>query len=153
MPLLAVRGATVAATHAHERACTDGARASSRLCVAERVSFQVHRGQRCVIAGPPGVGKSTFLLAVRGLLPLSKGSVTWAPDVRALHVPQGVVLAPTRSLARQLMYPDDGECSAQEAESLLHAVGLGHLWEQHGADCSSSNGLLAPQSSSTTGRS
>ena len=81
------------------------------------------------------------MLALRGLLPLSAGSIEWAPDARALHVPQGAVLAPTRSLARQLMYPQAGACSAHDAESLLSAVGLSYLWEQHGGH-NSSNGML-----------
>jgi energy-coupling factor transporter ATP-binding protein EcfA2 len=131
VPLLAVRDATVAA---RQRGARGSELHGAMLCVAESVSFEVAKGQRVVIRGPPGAGKSTFVSALHGLLPLSTGSVAWAPRVCALHVPQEPVMSPSASLCEQLMYPERGACDAQTAVALLDAVGVGYLWERCNAD-------------------
>ena len=55
------------------------------------VNASIAPGEFVAILGPNGVGKSTLLKAILGLLPLSAGSVTWAEDVdrRAIgYLPQ-----------------------------------------------------------------
>jgi ABC-type nitrate/sulfonate/bicarbonate transport system ATPase subunit len=99
-------------------------------CAAEKVSLQVMRGQRVVIRGPPGVGKSTFMHALRGMMPLSHGWVAWGARVRAMYVPQNSMLSPSPSLRAQLMYPEPGLCDIRTSSEVLYAVGLGHLWER-----------------------
>jgi zinc/manganese transport system ATP-binding protein len=44
--------------------------------VWSRVSFEVHTGEFVAVLGPNGVGKSTLVKAVLGILPLSEGDVT-----------------------------------------------------------------------------
>ena len=100
-------------------------------CAAGNVTFAVLPGQRVVLRGPPGVGKSTFVNALRGLSPLHSGHIAWAPSMRAMHVPQDAVLAPCSTLREQLQYPEGGSCDAAEASSLLQAVGLMHLWHRY----------------------
>eukprot|EP00892_Ulva_mutabilis_P007564 jgi/Ulvmu1/517/UM001_0525.1 len=105
----------------------NGLRTEHGLCTARAVTFEVQRGQHLMIRGPPGVGKSTFVLALRGLVPLASGVVRWRPGVRAMYLPQNPVDAPGGSLSAQLAYPEDVGCSPQEVVHLLHAVGLGTL--------------------------
>ena len=132
--LLTVQNATVALPCGAAQA--DGM--PRRLCVAEAVSFELVRGQRMLICGAPGVGKSVFLLALHGLMPLAQGSVQWAANVRAMHVPQEPVQLPGATLCEQLMYPEEGSCDVATAEQLLAAVGLSYLWHR-----SSSNGAIS----------
>lgn len=121
-PLLSVYEAVVQST-----GYTDGLRTEHGRCTARAVTFEVLRGQHLMIRGPPGVGKSTFVLALRGLVPLATGEVRWRPGVRAMFLPQNPVEAPGGSLAAQLAYPEQEGCSPQEVVHLLHAVGLGAL--------------------------
>jgi ABC-type Mn2+/Zn2+ transport system ATPase subunit len=43
--------------------------------VLEDVSFEVDRGEFCCLCGPNGGGKTTFLKAALGLLPVGKGAI------------------------------------------------------------------------------
>lgn len=122
-PLLTVRDVTVA-----EGGPGAGLPAAPRRCAACGVSLSLRRGQHIVVQGAPGVGKSTLLLALRGLVPLAAGEVAWGPHVRALFVPQGALQAPCTSLHAQLAYPSQTPCTDEEVKALLDAVGLGYLW-------------------------
>lgn len=44
------------------------------------VSFTLNAGEALIIRGPNGIGKTTFLRAVAGLIPLTSGTIT-APDI------------------------------------------------------------------------
>jgi len=62
---------------------TDAGAVRGGHAVWEHVDLVLHRGEFCAVLGPNGVGKSTLLQAVLGLVPLSAGSI----DV--LGVPAG----------------------------------------------------------------
>ena len=47
-----------------------------RLCVVDRISFTIGRGEFCGILGPNGAGKTTTLKMLVGHAPLSGGSLT-----------------------------------------------------------------------------
>ncbi len=46
-----------------------------------KANLEVRSGNKIVLVGRNGSGKSTFLKCLTGELPLSKGEITWAPDV------------------------------------------------------------------------
>jgi len=121
-PLLSVYEAVV-----QSAGCANGLRTEHGRCAARAVTFELLAGQHLLIRGPPGVGKSTFALALRGLVPLAAGEVRWRPGVRAMFLPQNPVAAPGGSLPAQLAYPEEEACSPQEVTDLLRAVGLSAL--------------------------
>jgi ABC-type Mn2+/Zn2+ transport system ATPase subunit len=120
-PVLAVRAALV-------HVADDGPR-----CAARALSFELCRGQRMLVTGPPGAGKSSLLMAIQGLLPLRKGEIEWTRGVRVCCAPQEPVRSPGGTLLSELTYPDacddghDGSLSEAEAADLLTRVGLRHL--------------------------
>jgi ABC-type Mn2+/Zn2+ transport system ATPase subunit len=64
--------------------------------VLDGVSFVAHGGQRMAIVGPNGVGKSTLVKVLLGLLPAARGSV--ALDGRPIAAqPQRVAYVPQRA--------------------------------------------------------
>ena len=101
-------------------------------CAACGVSFSLRRGQHIVVQGAPGVGKSTLMLALRGLVPLAAGEVAWGRGVRAMFVSQTALQAPSASLHAQLAYPSDIMCTDEEVVALLETVGLGYLRGRQG---------------------
>jgi ABC-type multidrug transport system fused ATPase/permease subunit len=111
-------------------------------CAARDVSFEVFQGKTLMIRGTPGVGKSTLLLALRGLVPLQHGKVTWGRGVRAMFVPQTSLLAPNSCLSAQLAYPEQS-CTEDEARALLQEVGLEYLWERQRAFVDSDQGAAS----------
>lgn len=59
--------------------------------VLKGVSLSLQAGETVLLAGPNGCGKSTFLKAIVGMLPLTSGSVTFlGKDVKSLSVEQRV---------------------------------------------------------------
>src|SRR5262245_2183892 len=87
-------------------------------------------GERLLVAGESGTGKSTLVRALAGLWPWGGGSVNFHPDRRLFMLPQKPYI-PSGTLRRAIAYPgaaDDwtveGICEA------LHKVGLDHLKEK-----------------------
>jgi heme exporter protein A len=82
------------------------------------VSFQVSGGELLQVMGPNGVGKTSLLRCVAGLLPVESGEIEWQGSVCTHHF---------ESLHRHLAYLAHlnalkGELTA--AENLRYAVGL-----------------------------
>ena len=106
------------------------------------VNFEIFTGDRVLIAGPSGNGKSSLLRAISGLWELGSGRVTWntnsdfcslsgvggssvGADYRGNKAPQGVFFLPQKpynllgSLRQQIAYPcicpGDDPCAAAVA--------------------------------------
>ena len=84
------------------------------LPVVHGVSFELHAGQRLVIAGPSGSGKSSLLRAIAGLVPLAKGHIlmrgvdvtTLEPERRgAVYLHQVPVLFPHLDVFENIAFP------------------------------------------------
>jgi putative ATP-binding cassette transporter len=58
------------------------------------LSFELQAGQRCLITGPSGVGKSTLLRAIVGLSDLGDGEVALAQRAKLLFLPQRPYMPP-----------------------------------------------------------
>lgn len=60
---------------------------SGKKTLAEHISFEVKRGEKLGIIGDNGIGKSTFLKIIQGMLPHS-GKIRWASNVRISYFEQ-----------------------------------------------------------------
>lgn len=87
-------------------------------------------GERLLVAGESGTGKSTLVRAIAGLWPWGSGSVSFHPDRRLFMLPQKPYI-PSGTLRRAIAYPGaaDDWSIAQMCEA-LHKVGLDHLKEK-----------------------
>jgi putative ATP-binding cassette transporter len=98
--------------------------------VVKDAEVAIAPGERVLVAGESGTGKSTLVRAVAGLWPWGRGSVEVAQGARMLLMPQRAYL-PVGSLRTAVTYPESPE-SKDDGEIIkaLKLVGLGHLTER-----------------------
>lgn len=128
--LLAVRGLTVQY------------KTSDHLVTAvQRVSFDVHRGDRFVILGPSGCGKSTLLKSIAGFVPPVEGGIRLegrpvrraGPD-RIMVFQEFDQLLPWKTVRENVIFPlvETGKSRSdaiERADDHLQRVGLGKFAE------------------------
>jgi len=87
----------------------------------------VEAGERLLVAGESGTGKSTLVRAIAGLWPWGGGAIHFHPDRRLFMLPQKPYV-PFGTLRRAVAYPGAAEdWSVEEIDEALHKVGLDHL--------------------------
>ncbi|SDI71021.1 MULTISPECIES: ABC transporter ATP-binding protein/permease [Bradyrhizobium] len=90
----------------------------------------VEPGERLLVAGESGTGKSTLVRAIAGLWPWGDGSVNFHPDRRLFMLPQKPYI-PSGTLRRAIAYPGAADdWSVEQMGEALHKVGLDHLKEK-----------------------
>ena len=90
----------------------------------------IEPGERLLVAGESGTGKSTLVRAIAGLWPWGGGSINFHPDRRLFMLPQKPYV-PSGTLRRAVAYPGAAEDWTVEAiGEALDKVGLGHLKEK-----------------------
>src|ERR1700704_4971298 len=84
-------------------------------------------GERLLVAGESGSGKSPLVRAIAGLWPWGGGSVNFHPDRRLFMLPQKPYV-PSGTLRRAVAYPGAAEgWTVEEIGETLDKSGLGHL--------------------------
>jgi putative ATP-binding cassette transporter len=84
-------------------------------------------GDRVVITGPSGTGKTILLRAVAGIWPFGKGRIEVPAGARMLFLPQRPYL-PLGSLRAVVSHPArEGAFSDERIGEVLRLLGLGHL--------------------------
>jgi putative ATP-binding cassette transporter len=90
----------------------------------------IEPGERLLVAGESGTGKSTLVRAIAGLWPWGGGSVNFHPDRRLFMLPQKPYI-PSGTLRRAIAYPGAADAwSVEQMGEALHKVGLDHLKEK-----------------------
>jgi putative ATP-binding cassette transporter len=98
--------------------------------VVGETEVMVEAGERLLVAGESGTGKSTLVRAIAGLWPWGGGSVDIHPDRRLFMLPQRPYV-PSGTLRRAVAYPGAAEdWTVEEIGEALHKVGLDHLKEK-----------------------
>jgi putative ATP-binding cassette transporter len=82
--------------------------------VIDGASISIAPGEKVLISGESGTGKSTLIRALAGLWPWGSGSITFPKDVKYAFVPQKPYV-PKGTLRQTLLYPDTDAGVADEA--------------------------------------
>jgi vitamin B12/bleomycin/antimicrobial peptide transport system ATP-binding/permease protein len=95
--------------------------------VVDEAEVAIMRGERVLIAGESGTGKSTLVRAIAGLWPWGGGRIEVRRGARIFFLPQRSYV-PTGTLRRAANYPDAAASrSREDIEAAFRHVGLDHL--------------------------
>ena len=103
---------------------------SDGTVVVDDADVTVHFGEKVLVAGESGTGKSTLVRAIAGLWPWGEGEIALAPDAKMFLMPQKPYI-PLGTLRRATSYPRPPEdFDDEEVAETLKLVGLEHLIEK-----------------------
>jgi vitamin B12/bleomycin/antimicrobial peptide transport system ATP-binding/permease protein len=95
------------------------------LVNADDISIRL--GERVLVSGPSGTGKSTLFRALAGIWPFGAGTITVPKNARLMILPQRPYF-PIAPLAAAVAYPaEPGGFDAAQVAELITAVGLPDL--------------------------
>src|SRR5262245_11359396 len=107
---------------------------SDGTVVVDDADVTVQFGERVLVAGESGTGKSTLVRAIAGLWPWGEGEITLEPGAKMFLMPQKPYI-PLGTLRRAATYPQQADdFEDKEITDALKAVGLAHLTKKLDAD-------------------
>jgi putative ATP-binding cassette transporter len=94
----------------------------------------IRTGEKVLVSGPSGTGKSTLFRALAGVWPFGEGRVLLPKNARLMILPQRPYF-PIAPLAAAVAYPfESGEYDAGKVAELIASVGLPKLAERIGEE-------------------
>jgi putative ATP-binding cassette transporter len=103
---------------------------SDGTVVVDDADVTVQFGEKVLVTGESGTGKSTLVRAIAGLWPWGEGEITLQPGAKMFLMPQKPYI-PLGTLRRATTYPRAPEdFDDKEIAEVLEAVGLEHLVEK-----------------------
>jgi putative ATP-binding cassette transporter len=100
--------------------------------IVEATELSIGRGERWMLSGPPGSGKSTLFRSLSGIWPHGSGHISMPAGARMLFLPQKPYL-PIGRLADAIAYPSLPQSfSTDRLREALASVGLGALDDRLG---------------------
>jgi putative ATP-binding cassette transporter len=103
---------------------------SDGTVVVDDADVTVQFGERVLVSGESGTGKSTLVRAIAGLWPWGEGEIALKPGAKLFLMPQKPYI-PLGTLRRAATYPQAPEEIDDKAlHDTLALVGLGHLIEK-----------------------
>ena len=95
--------------------------------VVKDAEVDIMPGERVLVAGESGTGKSTLVRAIAGLWPWGEGNVQVASGAKMFLMPQRAYV-PVGTLRRAATYPEPADSKGiEEVADALKRVGLKHL--------------------------
>jgi putative ATP-binding cassette transporter len=103
---------------------------SDGTIVVDDADVKVEHGEKVLLAGESGTGKSTLVRAIAGLWPWGEGEIVLRPGSKLFLMPQKPYI-PLGTLRRAAAYPiPPNEVDDQKLRTAMERVGLGHTLER-----------------------
>lgn len=98
--------------------------------VVKETRVEIEPGERVLVAGESGTGKSTLVRAIAGLWPWGGGSVSFHADRQLFMLPQRPYI-PSGTLRRAVAYPGAADSwTLEKIKDALDKVGLDYLTDK-----------------------
>ena len=92
--------------------------------------FTIDRGERMLVSGPTGAGKSTLFRAIAGIWPFGSGSIAVPSDASLMMLPQRPYF-PVATLKAAIVYPaPESAFATDKVRDTVIAVGLSKFADQ-----------------------
>ncbi len=98
---------------------------AGRAVIAE-TSIRIEPGEKVMLTGESGSGKSILIRALAGLWPWGSGSISLPKGAAIAFVPQKPYI-PLGTLRAAMTYPDAGDASDEAIVAAMRRCGLGYL--------------------------